>query len=821
MTSKLLKIVYINHTNHVSGAEISLRTLLTALDRQHFQPFLIIPSGGEWAARCGDLDLPVFAPNKHEDQFFKKPSKRGWPLFIFKFLGLIWQLHKLLNQIDADIIHSNSTRAGLAAVLAVSLTRHHPKVVVHVRDVPDKSQWLQRLTVWCITLLATRLICISNFVAERLEEQLPPFFNCKIKAKITVIYNGMVLNEAESNLPKAVARQQLCEKYNIAVEVGPLFGVIGQITPCKGQLDLLKAFHQLLQADPTRWQKARLLIVGDAKFTDASARYNTQAYKQQLKNFVATHNLEDKVIFTGEQPHILAIMRGLDLVVVPSWHEPFGRVVIEAMSVGTPVLGTASGGIPEIIRHAQSGWLVEPSNPTTTALALQSLFENEVLRQQLADCARLEVAERFEMKKIMGQTEAVYNAVAFNPRLDKNSKSNIKILYVNHTGQVSGAEISLLRALTSLDKSGFKVFLACPADSPLWQAAASIKELQLLNLAAFTFGYRFNFATLRDVFQASQQLSRLVMTIRPNIIHANSIRAGLICGLVRLLVLLRLFRATPRLFVHLRDDMEPTLVNKVIITFLRLLSSKLLAISTYIAQRNQALLRWPGKSNQYVVVHDGVNPVEFDPATLTAETIVDFRNELGLPQTAYPVIGVVGQMTPWKGHTDAIRAMPEILQKFPDARLLVVGSPKFTNKTTRYDTQAYYNELKTLAAELGLAEKVVFTGELKEMPLLMAALDIFLLCSWSEPFGLVFIEAMAMQRPVVATCYGGPEEIVVEGVTGLKVEPRNPQAIAAAVVELASNPNLANKMGQQGRERVLEFFTAEKQAYQLAQLYRV
>lgn len=396
-----------------------------------------------------------------------------------------------------------------------------------------------------------------------------------------------------------------------------------------------------------------------------------------------------------------------------------------------------------------------------------------------------------------------------------------KILYVNHTGQVSGAEISLLRTLQNLDKTNFQLFLACPANSPLWQAASNIEQLQLRDLAPFTFGYRLNSATLRDIFNATRQLFRLELAVRPQIVHANSVRAGLICGLVRLLIWLRLFTATPKLFIHLRDDMDASLVNKVIVVFLRLTSSKLLAISAYIARRNQALLRWPLKRDQYVIVHDGVNLSEFDPYKVSPEIIAQFRSRLGVAENSFPVIGVVGQMTPWKGHRDAIEAMPQILQKFPDAKLLMVGSPKFTNKTTRYDMQAYYSELKELAKTLNIADNVIFTGEIQEMPLLMASLDVFLLCSWSEPFGLVYIEAMAMEKPVVATKYGGPEEIVDDGVTGFKVEPRNPEAIAAAVIKIASNPDAALAMGKKGRARVLQLFTATKQASQLAQLYRI
>ena len=94
---------------------------------------------------------------------------------------------------------------------------------------------------------------------------------------------------------------------------------------------------------------------------------------------------------------------------------------------------------------------------------------------------------------------------------------------------------------------------------------------------------------------------------------------------------------------------------------------------------------------------------------------------------------MVGQLTPWKGQDDAIRALARLLPRYPGAHLLIVGEAKFTAPSARYDTGRYRRDLEALAVELGVPGRVTFTGERGDIPALMAALDVLLMPSWSEP----------------------------------------------------------------------------------------
>src|SRR5205085_8045707 len=101
----------------------------------------------------------------------------------------------------------------------------------------------------------------------------------------------------------------------------------------------------------------------------------------------------------------------------------------------------------------------------------------------------------------------------------------------------------------------------------------------------------------------------------------------------------------------------------------------------------------------------------------------DVRLRLGLASDA-PVLGMIGQITPWKGHLDAIRALTRVLRDFPDAVLLIVGEPKFTSPATRFDNLAYLSRVRATIANLGIGDRVCFLGERDDVPALLAAMDI-------------------------------------------------------------------------------------------------
>ncbi len=152
----------------------------------------------------------------------------------------------------------------------------------------------------------------------------------------------------------------------------------------------------------------------------------------------------------------------------------------------------------------------------------------------------------------------------------------------------------------------------------------------------------------------------------------------------------------------------------------------------------------------------------------------------------------------------------------PEARFLIVGDVIY--QTEGHET--YKKDLKVLCSDLGLQEKVIFTGFRDDIPDIIAALDVVLhTSSQPEPFGRVLIEAMAMGKPVVATNLGGVPEVVKDGETGLLVPPKEPDALAEASIKLLKDKQFASWLGANGLKHVRANFDAHSHVERIEALY--
>jgi glycosyltransferase involved in cell wall biosynthesis len=159
-------------------------------------------------------------------------------------------------------------------------------------------------------------------------------------------------------------------------------------------------------------------------------------------------------------------------------------------------------------------------------------------------------------------------------------------------------------------------------------------------------------------------------------------------------------------------------------------------------------------------------------------------------------------------------ALARVRAEIPNVRLLVVGAD-----AVAVHGGSFTSELKTLANELGIAGSVTFTGERSDIAPIMAACDVFSMPSREEPFGLVFLEAMAMQRPVVAVNDGGTPEVVEHGQSGLLAPAHDDAALASNILTLLRDPELRARMGAYGRSRVLEYFNTHRMARDAGDAY--
>ncbi|HEX5146625.1 MAG TPA: glycosyltransferase family 4 protein, partial [Conexibacter sp.] len=379
-----------------------------------------------------------------------------------------------------------------------------------------------------------------------------------------------------------------------------------------------------------------------------------------------------------------------------------------------------------------------------------------------------------------------------------------RVLCVNHTSQVSGGERSLLLLLRGLPDEHVPV-LACP-DGPLADAAraAGIPGPPITGTAgSLKLHPLYTTRTVQELSRAAVEVRHACDELGVELVHANSIRAGLVVALARRL-------GAPPTLAHVRDVLPPGPLSAMTLRTLDASVDAVVANSRYTLAHLPATFRRAATA----VVHNPVDLERFDPGAVDAGA---FRAELGLGDGAR-LLTVVAQVTPWKGQDVAIRALAQLRERGHDAHLALVGSAKFVAKETRYDNAAFLRELHALAAALGVERHVAFPGERDDVPAIMAAADVLLMPSWQEPFGRAVIESMAMGTPVVATSVGGTGEIVTHGADGLLAPPREPERWCAAVDRLLRDDALRARIGAAGRERA-RAFAVERHVAEMLDVY--
>ena len=205
--------------------------------------------------------------------------------------------------------------------------------------------------------------------------------------------------------------------------------------------------------------------------------------------------------------------------------------------------------------------------------------------------------------------------------------------------------------------------------------------------------------------------------------------------------------------------------------------------------------------NRIRVIYHGINPDEFLP-----EATEDLRNTLGIP-LHNPLIGFVGRLNIQKGITYILQAFEKVLKRIPETHLLMVGEGDLKEK------------IETTAKDKGFSNNIHIVGFRDDIPNVMRTIDLLILPSVWEGFGIVLIEAMASQKPCITTDISSMPEIVVNGKTGVVVPPKNAGQLSEAIIDLIGNPSKANKMGIQGRKVVEAKFTLKKMIDQYEQLF--
>jgi glycosyltransferase involved in cell wall biosynthesis len=368
-----IRVAFLEEGTEIGGAEINVLNLLAHLDSKQFDPFVICPAEGSFAARVraagGKVEIvprvqmlstSIMALGRK----ITNPIAVCWNLLSFFPSAL--RLARFIKNNKVQVLHTNSMLAHFYGAMACRLSG--ARCVWHIQDIVDPEQafgLFRKGLSFAGNWLPHRIVCISRAVAD--------MFKGKSRNCVEVVYNGCdVENFRPYEGGNGVRAEFGLGKDDIII------GIVGRIVHWKGHKIFMEAARKIADLEPC----TRFMIVGDAAF-------GKQAYVEEVRALAEKLGIFKRVVFTGRRDDIAEVLSALDILVNASTlPEPFGLTIIEAMACGKPVVAAEGGGVPEIIIDRKTGILFPMGDSAALARALLELIENPAMRKSYGDAGR-------------------------------------------------------------------------------------------------------------------------------------------------------------------------------------------------------------------------------------------------------------------------------------------------------------------------------------------------------------------------------------------------------------------------------------------------
>lgn len=354
-----------------------------------------------------------------------------------------------------------------------------------------------------------------------------------------------------------------------------------------------------------------------------------------------------------------------------------------------------------------------------------------------------------------------------------------KILFIDHTAVLGGAELSLLD-LAAAYRQNSQVLLF--SDGPFKNKLES-KKVKVETIEGATKILALRTSSGLEALMTIPKLWRMAEVVAQKstgfeLIHANSQKAFIISALAT-------FRGSPPVVWYLHDILTAKHFSSLNRTIAVALANRCAAkVIVNSRATGEAFVAAGGKSKLVDVVYNGFNSEPFD--RVSTQDITETRRHLGLESVF--LVGLFSRLSYWKGQHILLKAIKEL----PEVHALLVGDVLFGE-------EEYASELKTLAADPKLQNRVHWLGFRDDVPTLMKACDVVVHTSTEpEPFGRVIVEGQLARRPIIASAAGGALELVEDGVSGCLFTPGDPTSLQQKINLLIQNRDLAQSLGQQG-----------------------
>ncbi|GAA5110963.1 hypothetical protein GCM10023320_03300 [Pseudonocardia adelaidensis] len=683
-------------------------------------------------------------------------SRRRWLHALF---GLI----RIMTDEHPDVVITRGYNADTLGRIAAAFTRVARTVVwVHnAGDITPRGA-VRRAVYKVLGPLTSAYYGVADEQRAYLVEQLGfP------ESKIEVIENGVDTSLFQPARPGEPART--ASALGIPAQ-GPTIGMLAVLRPEKDHGTALRAMKLVLDEIPD----ARLVLIGDGPL------------RQPLEQLAGELGIAGNVVFAGSRSDVASLFAVVDVALLSSYTECFPLAVLEAMACGVPVVATDVGGLPDMVDDGVTGQLVPPRDPRAMATALIKIMRDPGRTAEMGRAARRRVLERFTLERSVRVAGATLLRTAGRERPARP----IRLTILQDHVSVGGAENLLLELCRNVDRRIVEPRLICfrhpGALAPAFEAAGvPVESLERSG--------RFDPRTLL----------RLVRSFRSGgtdvVLLTHYHRAGLLLGRIAA----RLARVPNVVAAHDMDLMgvgKRVLPRGVVETLFLTQALVLLAPSQgrYLHEE-EGVGRFPWRRTREVVIPNGI---VLRPAPTPADRIAA-RARLGLDR-ADVVVGIVAVLRPQKAHGVLLRTIAALAPTHPRLRLVVVGDGPEAPR------------VRALVDELGIADRVDFTGLRSDVPALLPAFDISCLSSVHEGAPLAVLESMAAGVPMVATDCGALRDLVADEEEGFIVPVGDEPALAARLERLIVDPALRRAMGERGRAHAEREFSIERtvQGYQ-------
>jgi glycosyltransferase involved in cell wall biosynthesis len=362
------RVLYLHEFSRMGGAELALLRLIEAIRPAGVEPLVVWPRNDAIFARLSSQGIRVVR--------LKVPRWRhGLSLPLLPVCLL--RLRQVLSRRGVDLVHVNNYRSAPFGLLVARWAGVPCVSTVREMIAPDKVRQyrLRRLDA---------LVAVCDSVARILVDAGVP------QDRVGTVRSGVSLPP----MPTESARRKLRESLGNAAD-DPLIGIVAHILPHKGFDDLVQALPLIVRRIP----RVRCLVVGEAP---------RKRYMNHLLELAERLAVRDRLVWVGAQDDVPRFLAAMDLFVLPSHTEGLPLTVLEAMAAGRPVVGTAVGGIPEAVRHGETGFVVPPRDPRRLAEAVIDVLANPALAKSMGEAGRARAGEAFTLDAEARQTRAQY-----------------------------------------------------------------------------------------------------------------------------------------------------------------------------------------------------------------------------------------------------------------------------------------------------------------------------------------------------------------------------------------------------------------------------